>query len=97
MSRDGRLLAAILLFGASAIAWLVQAGIVRAYIYAAVMGSWSSFSSFFGVQAPGQNCLDYCVADLPFSAGWIAIGCFFLGFTLLLRAWLKPAARSAQG
>ncbi len=90
MGRDRRLLAAISLFAGSAIAWLIQAGILRAYIYAAVMGNWSDFSKFFGVQPPSKYCFDYCVADLPFIAGWVAIGCFLLGFALLLRAWLRP-------
>lgn len=80
----------MLLFAASAIAWLVQAAIVRAYIYAAVMGNWSDFGSFFGVQAPSEYCLDYCIADLPFIAGWVGIGCFILGFALLASVWLRP-------
>jgi hypothetical protein len=91
VGRDKRLLGAISLFAASATAWLVQAGIVRAYIYAAIMGNWSDFSSFFGVQAPAKYCLDYCAADLPFMAGWVGIGCFLVGFALLFRAWLRPS------
>jgi hypothetical protein len=90
MRRDKRLLGAISLFVVSAVAWLIQAGIVRAYIDAAVMGSWSSFSSVYGVRPPPENCLDYCVADLPFIAGWGGIGCFLLGFAFLLAAWLRP-------
>jgi hypothetical protein len=89
VGRDRRL-GAISLFVISAIAWLVQAGIVRAYIYAAVMGNWSDFTEFFGIQPPSKYCLDYCVADLPFIAGWVAIGCFLLGFALLLRAGARP-------
>ncbi len=90
MRRDNRLLGAMSLFVVSAVAWLIQAGVVRAYIYAAVMGNWSDFSGFFGVRPPPKFCFDYCVANLPFVAGWVGIGCFFLGFTLLFTAWLRP-------
>lgn len=90
MRRDKRLLGAISLFVLSAVAWLIQAGIVRAYVYAAVMGNWSDFSNFFGVKPPPKYCFDYCVANLPFIAGWIGIGCFFVGFALLFAAWLRP-------
>lgn len=97
MRRDKRLLGAMSLFVASAIAWLIQAGIVRAYVYAAVMGNWSEFSSFFGVCPPSKNCLDYCVANLPFIAGWLGIGCFLLGFALLFAAWLQPGRQAPAG
>jgi len=90
LGRDKRLLGAISLFAASAIAWFIQAWIVQAYLYAAVMGNWSDFSRIFGVRAPPKFCLDYCVADLPFMAGWVGIGCFLLGLALLFRAWLRP-------
>lgn len=95
MRRDKRLLGAMSLFAASAIAWLLQAGIMRAYIYAAVMGQWTEFSRFFGVQPPPNGCFDYCVADLPFIAGWFGIGLFSLGFALLFRAWLRPLPETA--
>ncbi len=90
MGRDNRLLGAIYLFVVSAVAWLIQAGIVRAYIDAVVMGNWSDFSSFFGVRPPPKYCFDYCVANLPFIAGWVGIGCFLLGFALLFAAWRRP-------
>ncbi|RVT91313.1 hypothetical protein [Sphingomonas crocodyli] len=90
MARDKRLLGAILLFVASAVAWVIQAAIVRAYIYAAVMGNWSEFSRFFGVRPPAEFCFDHCVAELPFFAGWIGVGCFALGFALLFRVWRRP-------
>lgn len=90
MGRDNRLLGAIYLFVVSAVAWLIQAGIVRAYIDAALMGNWSDFSSFFGVQSPPKYCFDYCVANLPFIADWVGIGCFLLGFALLFDAWWRP-------
>jgi hypothetical protein len=84
----------MLCFAASAVAWLIQAGIVRSYVHAAVMGNWTDFSNFFGVEPPakpGTYCFDYCVAELPFMAGWLAIFHFLLGFTRLFRSWLKPA------
>ena len=90
LHRDKRSLGAMSLFLVSAFAWLIQAGIVRSYVYAAVMGHWSSFSSFFGVEPPPEGCFDYCVAELPFMAGWIGIGCFFVGLALLFAAWLRP-------
>jgi len=43
---------------------------MHAYVYAAVMGNWSDFAKAFGVQAPANGCLDYCAADLPFTA-WL--------------------------
>ena len=90
MGRDKRLLGAMSLMVVSAVAWLIQAGIVRAYIYSAVMGNWSDFTKFFRVQPPSKYCLDYCVADLPFVAGWTGIVCFCLGFALMFAAWLRP-------
>jgi len=90
MARDKRLLAASVALTGSAVAGIVQAVIMQAYVYAAVMGNWSHFAKTFGVQAPAQYCLDYCAADLPFTAGWIGITCFLLGLALVLRCWLKP-------
>jgi hypothetical protein len=95
VARDKRLLGAILALAASAIATLIQAGIIRSYVYAAVMGNWSGFSAFFGVEppaaGPGKYCLDYCAAELPFIAGWLAIALFLFGFAMLFWSWLRPA------
>jgi hypothetical protein len=95
VARDKRLLGAILAYAASAIAALIQAGIIRSYLYAAVMGNWSEFSAFFGVKPPHEYCLDYCVAELPFIAGWIGIGLFLFGFAMLFWSWFKPAQNRA--
>lgn len=94
MARDKRLLGAGVLLAGAAAAGIVQAVIMRAYVYAAVMGDWSHFAKTFGVRAPPngphQYCLDYCAADLPFTAGWIGITCFLVGLALVFRCWLKP-------
>jgi hypothetical protein len=94
MVRDQRLLGAVALFTASAVSGVAQAAIVRLYIEAAVLGKWESFSNTFGVKAPPNGpdvyCLDYCVADLPFIAGWIGIVCFAIGLALTIRSWWKP-------
>ncbi len=95
MRRDRRLLGAMALFGTSFIAALVQAWIVNLYIQAAVLGGWDQFAAFFGVTAPSSGpdkfCFDYCAPELPFIAGWIAIGAFLSGFFSLICIWWKPA------
>jgi hypothetical protein len=82
------------LFVAAAVAGFIQAWIVSAYVFAAVMGQWEQFSDFFGVEPPAsgpdQFCFDYCVADLPFFAGWVGIGSFLIGLALVVVAWWKP-------
>ncbi|MXP29611.1 hypothetical protein GRI58_12370 [Porphyrobacter algicida] len=94
MRRDRRLLFAMVLFSISLIAGAIQAWIVQAYIYHAIMGSWEQFAEFFGVEAPtsGPNafCFDYCAPKLPFAAGWIAITAFVIGWITLAYAWWKP-------
>ena len=90
MARDKRLLGAGVLLTVSAAAGIVQAFIMHAYVYAAVMGNWSHFAKTFRVQAPANGCLDYCAADLPFTAGWIGITCFLIGLALVFRCWMKP-------
>ena len=94
MRRDRRLLIAMLLFMVSLIAWTIQAFIVRAYVFHAVMGGWEQFASTFGVAAPpsGPNvfCFDYCAPKLPFAAGWIGIAAFSIGWIMLAYAWWKP-------
>lgn len=96
--RDIRLLIAILLFVISMIAGLFQAWVLKLYIDAAVTGHWEYFSNTFSVQAPASGpdvfCFDYCVADLPFLAGWIGIVTFLLGVTVLAYSWWTP--RSAD-
>lgn len=97
MARDKRLLVAIWAFIGSAVAALVQAGIVRSYLHAAVMDNWSDFSAFFGVKpppaGPDKYCLDYCAAELPFLAGWIGMALFLLGFAMLCWSWFRPLDR----
>jgi len=91
--RDKRLLGAMLCLVASALAWLIQVGITRAYIDAAVLGEWDEFVRFHGVKPPaepGTICLDHCAAGYPFLAGWAGIALFFAAFLLVLRSWLKP-------
>lgn len=94
MARDKRLLGAIAFLISAACAAIVQAAIVRLYIDAAVMGTWTYFAETFGVKPPpnGPNkyCFDYCAADLPFIAGWIAIGSFTIALALVFHAWWKP-------
>lgn len=94
MARDKRLLGVIIFLISAACAAIIQAAIVRLYIDAAVMGTWTHVAETFAVQAPpnGPNeyCFDYCVADLPFTAGWIAIGSFAIALALVCHAWWKP-------
>lgn len=94
MVRDRRLLSAIALFTASAVLGLAQAAIVRLYIEAALLGKWEHFSETFGVKPPTNGpdvyCLDYCVADLPFIAGWMGIVSFMIGLALATYSWWKP-------
>ena len=82
------------LFLMSFIGWAVQAWIVEAYIYSAVMGHWEQFAAFFGVKAPASGpdafCFDYCAPELPFVAGWFAIVAFISGWAMLAYAWWKP-------
>ncbi|WP_141243840.1 hypothetical protein [Sphingomonas lenta] len=85
------MLAALLSLVAAAMALVVQAAIVNRYIYAAVMGNWTGFPNP-PASGPDKYCLDYCVADLPFAAGWIGIGTFLLGLLLVAHAWWKPRA-----
>jgi hypothetical protein len=94
MARDKRLLASIVFLTGSAVAGVVQAAIMQAYVDAAVMGNWTHFARTFGVQAPANGpdryCFDYCAAHLPFIAGWISIACFIFGLALVSHSWLKP-------
>ena len=91
MRRDGRLLAAILSLVVAASALVFQASVVNAYVHAAVMGDWTGFPNP-PAAGPEKYCLDYCAADLPFGAGWVALGTFSLGLLLLTHAWWKPKA-----
>ncbi|KHS48752.1 MULTISPECIES: hypothetical protein [Novosphingobium] len=96
MQRDRRLLAALLLFLVSLLTGAVQAWIVNAYVRSAISGGWESFADFFGLDAPAKGpaayCIDFCGPELPFMAGWIAIGAFVSGLMILAFAWWKPKA-----
>lgn len=96
MQRDRRLFAALLLFIVSLSAGAVQAWIVNAYVRSAMSGGWDSFADFFGVDAPARGpdayCIDFCGPELPFTAGWLAVGAFVCGLALVARAWWKPKA-----
>lgn len=94
MRRDRRLLVAILLLIAAAIAGLVQAWIIRVYLDAAILGHWAWFADTFGVEAPASGpdkfCFDNCAPRLPLLAGWISLATFFAGMLALTLAWWKP-------
>lgn len=95
MTRDRRLLVALILFLIALVAGLIQAWIIRLYITAAVMGGsyWDHFIDLFGLEpvvGPNQVCFDYCAPSLPFVAGWIGIVAFFAGWGVLASAWWRP-------
>ena len=94
MTRDRRLLIAMLLFAGSLTAWAVQVWITALYINASIMGNWTWFADTFSLEAPatGPNefCFDSCAPNLPFVAGWIGIGAFLAGWIVLAYAWWKP-------
>lgn len=96
MQRDRRLLAALLLFMVALFAGIIQAWIVNAYVRSAVTGGWEPFADFFGVDAPARGpkvyCIYFCGPQLPFTAGWVAIGAFVGGLITLTFAWWKPEA-----
>jgi hypothetical protein len=98
MQRDRRLLFALLLFTVAVLAGAVQAWIVNAYVRSAMSGSWDAFAEFFGVDAPARGpaayCIDFCGPELPFAAGWVAIGAFVCGLMILAFAWWKPKTES---
>jgi hypothetical protein len=93
MTRDRRLLIALLLFSTALIAGLIQSWIVRLYLNAAIMGHWTWFADTFGVPAPARGpdifCFDYCAPRLPFLAGWIGITSFVAELVLLALAWWR--------
>ena len=95
MRRDRRLLAAMLLFAGSLVAWAVQVWITALYIDASIMGDWTWFAETFSVKAPARGpdvfCLDYCAPNLPFVAGWIGLVAFLAGWIMLANAWRKPS------
>ena len=93
--RDRRLAAALVLFVISAVSGLWQSAIVKMWMTSAVMREWDYFAKTFGVESPFQPnkaCFGYCAADMPFVAGWLAIGCFIVGFGLVAGTWWKPKA-----
>ena len=95
LKRDRRLLIALMLFLAAALAGVIQAWIVNRYIVAAVMGGgyWDQFIELFDLEpitGPNQACFDYCAPSLPFFAGWIALGAFVGGCIFVAHAWWKP-------
>ncbi|MBD59714.1 MAG: hypothetical protein CL808_06285 [Citromicrobium sp.] len=93
MKRDRRLAVALLLFVLSAVAAVWQSAVVSMWMTAAVMREWDYFAETFGVESPFQPnkaCFGYCAADLPFLAGWVAIGGFVIAVGLVAWAWWKP-------
>jgi len=95
VTRDRRLMIALVLFFVSLIAGFIQAWIIRLYLAAAVMGGeyWDHFTDLFGLKpivGPNQVCFDYCAPPLPFVAGWIGIAAFISGSMVLAFAWWRP-------
>ena len=94
MKRDWRLGLAIALLAIAAIASLIQMWIAALFVDAVVLGHQDQFAEYFGVKDPasieGRVCFDYCAPEMPFTAGWIALGTFVIGFVTLIFAWLKP-------
>ena len=95
--RDFRILLALIFFSVSAVSVVIQAWIVKLYLEAALHDNWEYFSKIFSVQPPsfGPNvyCLDRCVAEMPFSAGWIGISSFVLGWSIIFYVWLLPKGK----
>lgn len=95
MTRDRRLMIALVLFFVALIAGVIQAWIIRLYLTAAVMrGEYQDhFTDLFGLKpvvGPNQVCFDYCAPSLPFVAGWIGITAFISGVMVLAFAWWRP-------
>lgn len=94
--RDLRLAIALLLLVFSAIAAVLQSVIVANWMNASVLGHWEWFVDTWGGELPARGpnvfCFDWCAPDLPFWAGWIAIGGFAASFVLIAWAGWKPKA-----
>nr|WP_131588925.1 hypothetical protein [Sphingomonas melonis] len=92
MKRNPMLLLAALLFLVAFVAGAIEALIVRAYLETAVMGAWTHFIAFFGLEpvaGPREICLDYCAPPLPFLAGLIGLTAFGVAWLILVTAWWR--------
>jgi hypothetical protein len=90
MPKDNRLLWSIVFFAGAMCAGLYQGMVVKRYIEAAVLGHLRFFARTFGQPVPPAFCFDFCVPELPFAAGWLALASFLSGLCLVVRAWWKP-------
>jgi hypothetical protein len=95
IKRDRRLLVSLLLLIAALVAIYIQAFVTTIYHHAAASNDWALLLKYFPSAAlppvpPGAVCFDNCSPDLPFIAGWVAIGCFALGLLSLTYCWWKP-------
>ena len=94
--RDRRLAIALLLFAFAAMAATLQSVIAANWMNATVIGHWEWFVDTWGGELPARGpkvfCFDWCAPELPFWAGWLAIGCFASGFVLIAWTWWRPKA-----